>query len=226
MTMGIDWTYTKYSDLLSTQIEITRLSYDTNSANYAKSWEWSRNVVRKTKKDYIEPFIKKVRKRGVLLVVGCGTGRDLEVLGKMGFYYLGVDVSEGMLKEAVEKRGIRGPVLLEDLVTIKLVENSFDGILIDSAIEHVRKKDMVGVIAKLYKSLKDNGFALLRFRLGTGKVFVVNDIVGKRYFTSYSKDEAKRLIKGAGFLIVEEYCSDHIESNRLGFYTLIVKKKK
>jgi len=182
------WSYTSLDDLVSSQIEITRLSYDTHSQEYAEAWEWSSIARQRTKKDYIDPFAKEIKKNGVVLVVGCGTGRDLKVLGELGFHYLGIDSSRGMLMEAINQRNVDGPVLCSDLESLSLVENSFDGILIDSAIEHIRKVDIDKILEKLYKSLKKNGVMLLRFRLGNGKVFRVDDMVGTRYFTSYRKN--------------------------------------
>jgi SAM-dependent methyltransferase len=181
-------------------------------------------VAKRTKKDYVIPFTKYVKQEGVVLVVGCGTGRDLSVLASMGFSYLGIDSSKGMLNEAINNRNIRGPVLNTDLESLALVESSFDGILIDSAVEHMRKSVVEDVLEKLYKSLKIGGILLIRFRLGSGRVFMVEDVVGKRYFTSYKKSESKKLLQKNGFLILDEYCSDHMDDSRPRFHTYILRK--
>jgi len=218
------WSYTALDDLVSSQIEVTRLSYDTHSQEYAEVWEWNDVAKQKTRKDYIEPFIKYTRKGGVVLVVGCGTGRDLKVLREAGFRYLGVDSSKGMLAEAVSSRNVDGPVLCTDLESLDLADCSFDGILIDSAIEHIRKSDVDDILEKLYKSLKKGGILLLRFRLGDGRVFEVEDVVGTRYFTSYKREESQKMVNSNGFEVIKDYHTKHLDDDRPGFHAYILRK--
>ena len=65
---------------------------------------------------------------------------------------------------------------------------------------------------------------LIRFRIGTGKVFLVEDAVGERYFTSFTKGETKKLLKKTGMRIVDEFVRNHLEPSRPGFYTYILRK--
>lgn len=218
------WKYTKYSDLLSSQIEETRLSYNSHSGKYAIDWEWNEDVSKITRHDYLDPFVKHVKKGGVVLVVGCGTGRDLYTLASMGYRYLGIDSSEGMINEAVENRGVEGPVIISEIESMNLAPNSFDGILIDSALEHVKKEDIQNILENVFFSLKKGGTVLLRFRVGKGNVFVVEDSVGIRYFTSYLPDESKKLVKDAGFKIVDSYITRHLDNLRPGFHAYILRK--
>jgi ubiquinone/menaquinone biosynthesis C-methylase UbiE len=224
MTMKNNWRYIDFSDLATSHIEITRLSYDSHSAEYAEKWEWNDEIKKRTKNDYLDLFMKSVCPGGIVLVVGCGTGRDLKILGNNNFRYLGIDSSQGMLKEAVEKRKVDGPVLCNRLEEINLADSSFDGVLIDSALEHIRKADMEQVLDKLYKSLKKRGICLLRFRLGSGKVFVVDDNVGRRYFTSYTREETDFLVKSNGYKVCEAFVSNHLEDSRPGFLTFVLRK--
>ena len=45
---------------------------------------------------------------GLVLDLGCGTGTLTELLAKEGYDMIGVDVSEDMLQEAIEKRAESG----------------------------------------------------------------------------------------------------------------------
>lgn len=219
-----EWRYTEFRDLVSTQLEVTKLSYDTHSHEYAEEWEWNDAVKEITMRDYLGPFMETIVKKGVVLVVGCGTGRDLVTLEENGFRYLGIDVSTGMLKEAVLSRKVGGPVLCSSLETIGLIENSFDGVLIDSAVEHIKKTDMEFVLEKIYKSLRIGGVCLLRFRIGSGNVFKVEDSVGVRYFNSYTKEESMEIVTSNGFKVDRDYCTNHLNSSRPGFHTYFLRK--
>jgi ubiquinone/menaquinone biosynthesis C-methylase UbiE len=147
------WKYVDFSDLISLHVEVTGQSYDTHSKEYAEKWEWDSDVIEITRRDYLTPFMKQVKKGGMVLVVGCGTGRDLRVLDNSGYICLGVDNSKGMLEEAINRNGIKSPLVCESIENINLADESFDGILIDSALEHVKKADMPKVLLKLYNAL-------------------------------------------------------------------------
>jgi len=222
--MKFNWKYIDCSDLISLHIEVTKLSYNTHSREYAKAWEWNKEIMAKTKKDYLSAFMKKIVKDGTVLVVGCGTGRDLETLGKNGFKCIGVDSSVGMLEEYLSKEKGSFPVINISLEEVPLVKESMDGVLIDSALEHIKKSDIPNILQKIYSSLKVNGIALVRFRRGKGNVFWVNDIVGERYFTSYTIKEMENIIKNTKFKVIEKYERDHLESTRPGFFTYILRK--
>ena len=224
MVMKNDWKYLDFCDLVGSQIEETRLSYDTHSKQYAEKWEWNEKIASITKRDYVEPFVKLVKKNGVVMVIGCGTGRDLKVLGNLGYRYLGIDSSVGMATEAIGKRGVDGPILIGEIETLNVAADSFDGVLVDSAIEHIRKVNVKTVLEKLYEALKKDGVLLIRFRIGTGKVFVVKDVVGTRYFTSYKDSESRRLVTSNGFTVLKDYSTNHLDSLRPGFHTYILRK--
>ena len=218
------WQYTDLADLLSYQIEITRLSYDTNSDRYAEAWEWSRQAIKVTAEKYIKPFVKYVRPGKSVLVVGCGTGRDLNVLTELGYRCLGVDSSAGMIREAVDKRKVNCPIVCVGFEELDLADKSFDGVLVDSAIEHMKKSNMGRVMEKIYRGLRERGICLLRFRLGTGRVFFTEDTVGRRYFTTYTRKETRKIVEEAGFEVLNEYECPHLDLTRPGFLTYILRK--
>ncbi len=124
----------------------------------------------------------------------------------------------------MRNRNVDGPVLCADLESLEMADNSFDGILIDSAIEHIKKINMVNIVEKLYLSLKKGGICLIRFRVGNGRVFVVNDVVGERYFTSYTKEESRKLVTSNGFKVMSDYITGHSDNSRPGFHGYILRK--
>ncbi len=73
---------------------------------------------------YLRSLLKKFEiNDGLLLDLGCGTGTLTELLAKEGYDMIGVDVSEDMLQEAIEKRAESGlPILylLQDMREFEL----------------------------------------------------------------------------------------------------------
>ena len=83
---------------------------------------------------------------GLVLDLGCGTGTLTELLAKEGYDMIGVDVSEDMLQEAIEKRAESGlPILylLQDMRefelygTVRAVVSICDYILDYDDLAHV-----------------------------------------------------------------------------------------
>ncbi|VIO90323.1 conserved hypothetical protein,hypothetical protein [Brugia malayi] len=72
----------------------------------------------------------------LLLDIGCGSGLSGEVVTKMGHNWIGVDISEAMLKVAVDDREVDGDVVLKDMGDgLPFRAGIFDGAISISAIQ-------------------------------------------------------------------------------------------
>ncbi|MCP9258666.1 putative 18S rRNA (guanine-N(7))-methyltransferase [Dirofilaria immitis] len=72
----------------------------------------------------------------LLLDIGCGSGLSGEVITEMGHNWIGVDISEAMLKVAVDDREIDGDVMLKDIGDgLPFRPGTFDGAISISAIQ-------------------------------------------------------------------------------------------
>ncbi|VDK71741.1 unnamed protein product [Onchocerca ochengi] len=72
----------------------------------------------------------------LLLDIGCGSGMSGEVITEMGHHWIGVDISEAMLKVAVDDREVEGDVVLKDIGDgLPFRPGTFDGAISISAIQ-------------------------------------------------------------------------------------------
>ncbi|EFO23430.1 methyltransferase [Loa loa] len=72
----------------------------------------------------------------LLLDVGCGSGLSGEVITEKGHNWIGVDISEAMLKVAIDDREIDGDVILKDIGDgLPFRPGTFDGAISISAIQ-------------------------------------------------------------------------------------------
>ena len=72
--------------------------------------------------DYIiEALVQDGIKDGLVLELGCGTGTVTEMLADAGYDMIGIDNSEEMLAEAMEKRAESG----HDILYLLLLKTSF-----------------------------------------------------------------------------------------------------
>uniref|UniRef100_A0A0R3RX24 18S rRNA (guanine-N(7))-methyltransferase n=1 Tax=Elaeophora elaphi TaxID=1147741 RepID=A0A0R3RX24_9BILA len=72
----------------------------------------------------------------LLLDIGCGSGLSGEVITEMGHNWIGIDISESMLKVAIDDREIKGDVVLKDMGDgLPFRPGTFDGAISISAIQ-------------------------------------------------------------------------------------------
>ena len=121
-----------------------------------KAGNGMKKIRKRTKDDYLEPFVMWLKGKSVL-VIGCGTGRDAKLLTHKGFLCLGIDSAQGMLREAVDSRGVSCPLLCANFESMDFMDESFDGVLIDSALEHIKKADLQEALEKVKRCLKKRG---------------------------------------------------------------------
>lgn len=200
---GNSWKYLDSRELSEAQIQITNSSYTAHVLEYEAVYERNPEMLALTWNDYLGFFIAAVKPNGgykKVLEVGPGTGSDTErMLRKDGLSVYSVEKSEGMARRAAQwlnqsdglvlKRGD----ILEELE--EFVGQAFDGILMETALQHIPKSKMGFVLSRSIDSLKPEGVLLFRVRSGTGQVFMTKDEVGERYFQSYSEREINDIVK-------------------------------
>lgn len=153
--------------------------------------------------------IKKYKKNGTLLDLGCALGFLIELVEKNGFSAVGVDVSEyavGLAKKLVgEEKVILGRV--EELETILNNQREhFDVVTMFDLIEHLENPKRV--LQQISKILSANG--LLVIQTGdAGSNWA--KLMGKnwhffappQHFFFYSQKNLTELLKQAGFKVIK-----------------------
>lgn len=95
---------------------------------------------------------------GLWLDLGCGTGWIQEVLALKGGrrHMVGIDISEGMLRFASQKKI---PVVLGDAEKIPFKDSSFDGVVAKGVLHHL--SDTETAVSEIARVLKPGGLAVL-----------------------------------------------------------------
>jgi len=103
-------------------------------------------------------------KTGNTLDVGCGIGRDTQWLNQNGYSAIGIDASEGMLKQAQQLypqvRFLKD--FLPDLTSLN--DQTFQNILCSAVLMHLNKADLEQACLKLLSLLQADGHMIISIR--------------------------------------------------------------
>jgi len=107
-------------------------------------------------------------RKGRLLLLGVGGGREAIPLAKMGFQVTGVDYIPGMIEQAeknAKKNGVELSGLLQDISDLLLPENAFDIVWLSAAMYSCvpTRKKRIAMLNKIYKSLRPGSYFALGF---------------------------------------------------------------
>ena len=131
-----------------------------------------------------------------ILDFGCGSGRDTKYFLEHGFAVEATDGSKELCKLASEYTGISVKQMLFD--ELEAVEK-YDGIWACASILHLAWADLVVVMQKMVRAVKDGGVIYTSFKYGqfTGER-------NGRFFTDLDEEGLSRLLKEVGGLEVKE----------------------
>lgn len=213
-------------DLTDDMVEITRKTYESKADKYVLSYERRAGALQEARLFTLDPFLRMMKKRkveGKILFAGCGSGRDMEEARREGFDCVGIDTSESMINIG-KIMEVQSPMLVMDLQKLAFTNESFGGVFCETALAHVKKEHLKVILARYWEIMFDGGVALIAFRMGDGRVYEIEDMVGKRFFTTVTEKEGIRLIKEAGFRI--ESKTTYSVGGRPPYFDLIVTKNK
>ena len=198
----------------------------------------------------IEKLTSYTREGDKILDLGCGNGRLYKILKNKEIEYTGVDISKKLIeiakKELSDQESTQPKFFVGDALNLLLKNHEFDIIFAIAFLHHIPSKTLqLRVLKNCFKVLKENGLIilsvwnllqphlLLKYKIlpFSKDVYIpwkskTNKIL-KRYYHVFTKGELQRLVKKAGFKIIECYFSRKGKiTNRLNGFNLILIAKK
>lgn len=193
--------------------------------SHTRKFQW--HTVQWLIEQYIQPG-------QTVLDLGCGNGRVADLINEIKAQYVGLDISEELIKIARELRP-QNQFYVGSMHQIPFEDNSFDHILPIASFHHIPGEELrVQTLLEMKRVLKPGGYILMtnwnlhqwRFwrqrmrnnmdaRLGrhdrekNGMLipWFTQDkqLLAERYYHSFTEREMKRLAKKAGMQIAEQY---------------------
>ncbi len=176
--------------------------YNQNAESFV---EHTRDV---TFKETQNKFMDLIPEGGLILDFGCGAGRDTKLFLSKGYNVEAIDGSPKLCELTSQYTGIKVKnMLFQDLDA----EDKYDGIWACASILHLPKDELKGVIGKMIKALKPNGYIYSGFKYGE-----FEGVKGSgRYFTYFTEKTFDSFIADISNMeVVEKWITTDIRPER------------
>ncbi len=191
-----------------------------------------------------------------ILDLGCGNGRLAQLFADCEISYLGIDVSEELIKIAKKKFAVKNNIRFEvgDILNLQLQKNNFDLVYVLAVLHHIPSEALrLKALEDINKAMKKNAtlfisnwniFGSAKYRKflfnfaykASQGVFNIKDAFVPwkkgsshlRYIHNFTKNEMRNLLQKTGFDVKELYYENKGEKSNFykGFNLVAVAKKK
>jgi len=143
---------------------------------------------------------------GNVLEIGCGGGRDAELLINNGYNYLGTDPAEKFI-ETAQRRNPTGMFEVKRADEIDYPKDSFDGFWASAVLLHIPKNKIDGVLTKLKLVTKRGGIGFIAIKEGYGELVKEETSsdgnVYQQFWAFYTDEEFRKVLERNGFSVEE-----------------------
>ena len=199
-------------------MEINKESYN----KIADQWNESRNKLPLNK--CVVDFSQKIKPNGKILDIGCGTGYPIaKYLSDYGFLVTGIDISENMIKKAIDQKLSNAKFYLCDFFEYKPTEK-YEGIIAFDSFFHFPKEKQ----AEIYHIVSGwmNIGTYLLFTHGKKESEIKGYMYGEPfYYSALNTQDVHRLLLNSGF-VIESIIEDYKEKNLERDLLILAKKVK
>jgi SAM-dependent methyltransferase len=180
-----------------TPLAETIASYDRRACDFATRWGATRL------ERAFNAFAARLTGQRRVLDLGCGPGRDIDGLLRLGCRVVGLDLSVGMLREA--RRRLPTALLLRaDLRRPPLATASLDGVWACASLLHLQRAELPMALAEIFRLLRvPAGVAYLALKRGRGEQWLEDADGHRTFFAYYQPAEVETALHDAGFQILE-----------------------
>ena len=134
-----------------------------------------------------------------ILDFGCGPGRDLKALSRLGHVAIGLDGAERFVQMARDDSGCE--VWLQNFLGLNLPDRHFHGVFANASLFHVPTLHLARVLGQLHATLKPGGVLFCSNPHGTNE----EGWNGGRYSTYHDAETWSRYMEQVDFVELEHY---------------------
>jgi SAM-dependent methyltransferase len=180
---------------------IVRAGYDAIADRYL---EWGLRVEGDPRERMLGELVARLPRGGRVLDLGCGAGVPSTARLAEQFEVVGVDGSESQVVRA--RANVLGATFLRaDVSELEWPAASFDGVTAFYSVSHVPHEQHAELFGRIAGWLVPGGLFLASLGVEDSPDVIEPWLGAPMFFSSYSADENRRLLRAAGFdLLVDE----------------------
>lgn len=148
----------------------------------------------------IEKF-NKLLSKGKIIEIGSGSGREAQRFIKLGYSYIGTDISKELLKIA-QQNNPNGKFIESSIYDLSFQKNSFDGFWCCATLLHIPKSKIDEAFKKINEILKKGAIGFISIKESRSRNESKNE-KSERFFEYYAKGEFDEILVRSGFDIIE-----------------------
>jgi len=179
----------------------------------------------------IEPHFREfLPKGGRILEAGCGLGRWVFYLRRLGYDVIGIDLAEDAIA-AARKYDPTVPVFSADVLHTRFPDKHFDAVIALGVVEHFEEGPQ-RAFAEVRRVLTDGGLYFVTVPVQTlNRVLIANPLKEfKRWLQKrngvgyafeeyrYTRQDLRKLLREAGFEIIKEAPDDYRPPKNMGLF--------
>lgn len=157
--------------------------------------------------------------RGKIIEIGAGGGRDAKQLVKLGYEYIGTDISGGLIK--VARKENPGVKFIKQSVYKLDYENEFDGFWCSAVLLHIPRSRLKAALQSIRRTLKKGAIGFISMKEGTSEK-LEKDEFGERLFIYWQDKDFTKALKENGFSVIDKTSGPDGPDTK--WLTYIVKK--
>ena len=151
-------------------------------------------------------FLKNMPKKGMILDIGFGSGRDMKYFKSLGYEVEGIDPTISFVNNLKDEFDVYHK-RVEDINII----NRYEGIWACASLLHVKREDLLDVFRRCFIALKQDGVMYASFKYGNKEV-IIND----RYFNYVNEDILESILINTGFKLIDKCITHDVRKGREG----------
>lgn len=184
----------------------TILAYQNGCDTYLKAWH--QPIYRMP--PHLEFLVTRLRRRALVLDLGCGPGQDSRHLRRLRFKVVGLDLTKPFLL-AARKKSPTLPLVQADILKLPLQPNTFEGIWAAASLIHLPKSKLTPVLRQLHTLSRPGGILGATLIHGKGSGFLPDEWIPDRYVSKWVKPDLQKVLQQTGWEILSLQTVSHRE---------------
>jgi 2-polyprenyl-3-methyl-5-hydroxy-6-metoxy-1,4-benzoquinol methylase len=178
--------------------------YNTNAPEVAARYEQVSSIA-------VARFESTFTKGSKLLDIGCGSGRDLALLARMGFDVYGVDPSAEFIQLAQHTHPeLEGRLSVSGLPELGIpFGGSFDGVVCYGVLMHLNQEVLVRSVKSLRACLKIGGRVIIAIATKKPGIDTQHRDEEGRLFRLHRGEDLQSLFASNGFELIEQWSNQY-----------------